>query len=136
MWKWGDSGCHWLWASVTLLQPSFDLVTQASAGMWHLAPLAVAGGNLAHKSLPKLGLQLVAPRYPVSTHSMVSTPCQQCIYVLGALVTTGAQNLLYQPDPQQKFRASSYHYCTGEVPPLPGWSPLSEGPEWQLIASA
>ena len=77
MWKWGDSGCHWLWVSVTLLQLPFDLVTQASAGMWHLVPLVLAGGNSARRSLPKLGLQLMAPKYPVPTHSMVSMPCQQ-----------------------------------------------------------
>lgn len=34
MWKWGGRSHCWLWALVTLLQPSFDLATQASAGMW------------------------------------------------------------------------------------------------------
>lgn len=75
MWKGGDSGCCWLWVSVTLLQQS--LVSQASAGMGYLVPLVLAGRNLAHRSLPKLGLQLMAPRYPVPTHSMTSTCCQQ-----------------------------------------------------------
>lgn len=100
MWKWGDSGCCWLWVSVTLLQPPFDLVTQASAGMWHLVPLVLAGGNLAHRSLLKLGLQLVAPTYPVPSHSMMSMRCQQCTKacVLGVSVTS-AQNMLYHLEP-------------------------------------
>lgn len=107
-----------------------------------MVPLVLAGGNLAHRSLPKLGLQLTAPIYSVPTRSMMSMPSQQnsnasvCYRHWSPRVHKACFISPIQHEPQQKFRAPSYWYCTGEVPPLPGWSPHSGGPEWQLIASA
>lgn len=58
MWNWGGTSHCCLWASFSFLQPSTDLVIQASAGMWHLVSWYWQEGI-----------------WPLATHSNMSITC-------------------------------------------------------------